>query len=108
MSVQGSWIPLTYPTHVGVRLLWVDALILDDVLEGKVHVPAKTPVVPVLHRTVNEVLLTQRPQASASSKKLAFEASSLYTVVYAERYSINVSGVVYNDVCSLIRSLLSP
>lgn len=84
----GSRTPLTYPTLVGIQLLRVNSLVLDDVLESKVHVPAKAPVVPVRSRTVHEVLLTQRPQASGSSKKLSLEASSLYTVVYPEHYSI--------------------
>lgn len=48
--------PVTHPSRVGVRSIGVDAVVVDDVLEGFVHEAAVAAVVAVFGRTVHQVL----------------------------------------------------
>ena len=61
---------------VGVGLLGVDAVVLLDVLEGKVHQTSLASVVAVFHRAVDQVLLAERNQLSSFPEVLTFESSS--------------------------------
>lgn len=52
----GMWRPVAHLSFVGIRRLRVDALVVDDVLEGSVHVAAVAALVAVFARTVHQVL----------------------------------------------------
>lgn len=64
-----------YLSLVGVGLLGVDPVVVDDVLEGSGHEPAAAAPVPLRHGAVHEVLGAQRHQGPRLQLHLRLERS---------------------------------